>query len=171
MSISSPLQCFILSDSSSWELPLCLLSTEAVNLLRLYSLITGEHPDHVVVIKYVPYVADSKRAMDEYSAEIFMGGRQTIVMHNTCEDSLLAAPIILDLVILAGLLTLVIMATICLQYCHLHTLIHLHLQPICTGCSNIVSFRCQQFILVPQKLLIAAWDPLHYGPGLVAQHQ
>lgn len=62
----------------------------------------GEHPDHVVVIKYVPYVADSKRAMDEYSAEIFMGGKQTIVMHNTCEDSLLAAPIILDLVILAG---------------------------------------------------------------------
>ena len=56
----------------------------------------------MVVIKYVPYVADSKRAMDEYSAEIFMGGKQTIVMHNTCEDSLLAAPIILDLVILAG---------------------------------------------------------------------
>ncbi len=24
-----------------------------------------EHPDHVVVIKYVPYVGDSKRAMDE----------------------------------------------------------------------------------------------------------
>ena len=37
-------------------------------------------------------------------AQIFMGGRQTIVMHNTCEDSLLAAPIILDLVILAELL-------------------------------------------------------------------
>jgi len=65
----------------------------------------GEHPDHVVVIKYVPYVADSKRAMDEYTSEIFMGGRNTIVMHNTCEDSLLAAPIILDLVILAELIT------------------------------------------------------------------
>lgn len=61
----------------------------------------GEHPDHVVVIKYVPYVGDSKRAMDEYTSEIFMGGRNTIVMHNTCEDSLLAAPLILDLVILA----------------------------------------------------------------------
>ena len=24
-----------------------------------------EHPDHVVVIKYVPFVGDSKRAMDE----------------------------------------------------------------------------------------------------------
>ena len=32
-----------------------------------------EHPDHVVVIKYVPTVADSKRAMDEYTSEIFMG--------------------------------------------------------------------------------------------------
>ena len=65
----------------------------------------GEHPDHVVVIKYVPYVGDSKRAMDEYTSEIFMGGRNTIVMHNTCEDSLLAAPLILDLVLLAELCT------------------------------------------------------------------
>merc|ERR1711998_40177 len=62
-----------------------------------------EHPDHVVVIKYVPYVADSKRAMDEYTSEIFMGGRNTIVMHNTCEDSLLATPLILDLAILADM--------------------------------------------------------------------
>merc|ERR1719440_2647509 len=61
----------------------------------------NEHPDHVVVIKYVPYVADSKRAMDEYSSEIFMGGHNTIVIHNTCEDSLLATPLILDLCILA----------------------------------------------------------------------
>jgi myo-inositol-1-phosphate synthase len=65
----------------------------------------NEHPDHVVVIKYVPYVKDSKRAMDEYTSSIFMGGRNTIVMHNTCEDSLLATPIIMDLVILAELMT------------------------------------------------------------------
>ena len=63
----------------------------------------GETPDHCVVIKYVPNVGDSKRAMDEYTSDIFMGGRNTIVMHNTCEDSLLAAPIILDLVILCEL--------------------------------------------------------------------
>ena len=54
--------------------------------------------------RYVPYVGDSKRAMDEYTSEIFMGGRNTIAVHNTCEDSLLAAPIILDLVLLAELL-------------------------------------------------------------------
>ncbi|KAL6068233.1 Myo-inositol-1-phosphate synthase [Balamuthia mandrillaris] len=62
-----------------------------------------EHPDHVVVIKYVPYVGDSKRAMDEYTSRIFMGGHNTIIMHNTCEDSLLAAPIILDLIIIMEL--------------------------------------------------------------------
>lgn len=66
--------------------------------------LAGEHPDHVVVIKYVPTVADSKRAMDEYISEIFMGGRNTLAIHNTCEDSLLAAPIILDLVLLAELI-------------------------------------------------------------------
>lgn len=60
-----------------------------------------ERPDHTVVIKYVPYVGDSKRAMDEYTSEIMMGGKNTLVLHNTCEDSLLASPIILDLVILA----------------------------------------------------------------------
>jgi len=65
----------------------------------------GEHPDHCIVIKYIPNVADSKRAMDEYTSDIFMGGKNTIVMHNTCEDSLLAAPLILDLVLLAEMIT------------------------------------------------------------------
>lgn len=41
--------------------------------------------------------------MDEYISEIMLGGHNTIVIHNTCEDSLLATPIILDLVILAEL--------------------------------------------------------------------
>ena len=59
----------------------------------------------LLILKYVPYVGDSKRAMDEYTSEIFMGGQSTIVLHNTCEDSLLAASIILDLVLLAKLRT------------------------------------------------------------------
>lgn len=46
---------------------------------------------------------DSKRAMDEYTSEILLGGHNTIAVHNTCEDSLLAVPIILDLVILTEL--------------------------------------------------------------------
>ena len=61
------------------------------------------HPDHTVVIKYVPYVGDSKRAMDEYMSELMLGGSNTIVVHNTCEDSLLATPLILDLAVMAEL--------------------------------------------------------------------
>lgn len=64
----------------------------------------NEHPDHTVVIKYVPFVKDSKRAIDEYISHIFMGGRNTIAIHNTCEDSLLAAPLIIDLVVLTELM-------------------------------------------------------------------
>ena len=65
----------------------------------------GEHPDHTVVIKYMPAVGDNKRALDEYYAEIFMGGHQTISIFNVCEDSLLASPLIIDLVVLAELFT------------------------------------------------------------------
>lgn len=50
-------------------------------------------------------LGDSKRAMDEYTSQIMMGGHNTLVIHNTCEDSLLASPLILDLVILAELCT------------------------------------------------------------------
>ncbi|KNC96548.1 uncharacterized protein SPPG_08136 [Spizellomyces punctatus DAOM BR117] len=65
----------------------------------------GEHPDHIVVIKYCPSVGDSKRALDEYVSEIFMGGRNTISLYNVCEDSLLASPLILDLTIITELMT------------------------------------------------------------------
>ncbi|KKK19082.1 hypothetical protein P175DRAFT_0259884 [Aspergillus ochraceoroseus IBT 24754] len=65
----------------------------------------GEHPDHCVVIKYMPAVGDNKRALDEYYAEIFMGGHQTISLFNICEDSLLASPLIIDLVVIAEMMT------------------------------------------------------------------
>ena len=64
----------------------------------------GEKPDHVVVIKYVPAVGDSKRALDEYYSRIFLGGTNTLVLHNTCEDSLLAVPVMLDLILCCELL-------------------------------------------------------------------
>ncbi|XP_058810053.1 inositol-3-phosphate synthase 1-A [Phymastichus coffea] len=75
------------------------------DIVRSNRLLYGEteKPDHCVVIKYVPYVGDSKRALDEYTSEILLSGHNTIVVHNTCEDSLLASPIILDLVLLAEL--------------------------------------------------------------------
>lgn len=65
----------------------------------------GEHPDHIVVIKYVPAVGDSKRAIDEYYSELLMGGRNVMNIFNECEDSLLATTLIFDLAILADLLT------------------------------------------------------------------
>jgi len=57
------------------------------------------------VIKYVPFVGDSKRALDEYSSQIFLGGINTISTYNICEDSLLAVPIMIDMVILGELFT------------------------------------------------------------------
>jgi myo-inositol-1-phosphate synthase len=65
----------------------------------------GEHPDHCVVIKYMPAVGDDKRALDEYYAEIFLDGHQTISLFNVCEDSLLAAPLIIDLVLVTEIMT------------------------------------------------------------------
>jgi len=65
----------------------------------------NNHIDHEVVIKYVPFVGDSKRALDEYSSEIFMGGVNTISTYNICEDSLLAVPIMIDMIILGELFT------------------------------------------------------------------
>ncbi|OAA68501.1 inositol-3-phosphate synthase [Niveomyces insectorum RCEF 264] len=65
----------------------------------------GEKPDHTVVIKYMPAVGDNKRALDEYYAEIFLGGHQTISIFNVCEDSLLASPLIIDLVLLCEMMT------------------------------------------------------------------
>ena len=61
--------------------------------------------DHEVVIKYVPFVQDSKRALDEYSSEIFMNGVNTISSYNICEDSLLATPLMMDMIILGELMT------------------------------------------------------------------
>jgi len=77
------------------------------SLAPLYPDFYPDHkgPDHAVVIQYVPFVKDSKRAMDEYTSSIFMGGRHTLVLHNTCEDSLLAAPLMIDLCVLVELFT------------------------------------------------------------------
>ena len=42
--------------------------------------------------------------MDGYIFQIFLGGQQRIVKHNTCEDFLLASPLILDLIIITELM-------------------------------------------------------------------
>lgn len=37
-----------------------------------------EHPDHCIVIKYLPAAGDDKKALDDYTSEIGMGGRNTL---------------------------------------------------------------------------------------------
>lgn len=61
--------------------------------------------DHDVIIRYIPFVGDSKRALDEYSSKIFMDGINTISSYNICEDSLLAVPIMIDMIVLGELFT------------------------------------------------------------------
>ena len=63
------------------------------------NIFTNGKPDHAIVIKYIPAVGDSKRAMDEYYSEIFLNGKHTLAIHNTCEDSLLAVPLMLDIIL------------------------------------------------------------------------
>lgn len=65
----------------------------------------GKEIDHCIVIKYLPAVGDGKVAMDDYYSELTMGGRNRIMVSNICEDSLLATPILMDLVLLAELMT------------------------------------------------------------------
>ena len=65
----------------------------------------NEGPDQTVVIQYIPYSSDTKRAIDEYTASIFMNGEYILSSYNLCEDSLLAAPIIIDLIILSEIMS------------------------------------------------------------------
>lgn len=60
--------------------------------------------DHCIVIKYLQAVGDSKVAMDEYYSELMLGGHNRISVHNVCEDSLLATPLIIDLIVMTEFL-------------------------------------------------------------------
>ncbi|GMM27962.1 inositol-3-phosphate synthase [Martiniozyma asiatica (nom. inval.)] len=71
----------------------------------LYNKETGDKIDHCIVIKYMPAVGDSKVAMDEYFSELMLGGHNRISVHNVCEDSLLATPLIIDLLVMTEFLT------------------------------------------------------------------
>ena len=66
---------------------------------------SGEKPNHCIVIKYMPAVGDQKVAMDDYTSELCLGGRNRLYVTNLCEDSLLASPLLIDLAIMAELMT------------------------------------------------------------------
>lgn len=71
----------------------------------LYNEEAGPGVNHCIVIKYMQAVGDDKVAMDEYYSELMLGGHNRIAVHNVCEDSLLAAPIILDLLVMTEFLS------------------------------------------------------------------
>lgn len=71
----------------------------------LYNDKLGNKIDHCIVIKYMQAVGDSKVAMDEYYSELMLGGHNRISIHNVCEDSLLATPLIIDLLVMAEFCT------------------------------------------------------------------
>eukprot|EP01068_Selenidium_serpulae_P005539 Selendium_serpulae@DN4070_c0_g1_i1.p1 len=77
--------------------------TDMVAMNRILYPTEEDHPDHIVVIKYVPKVGDEKKALDEYCSSIFLNGAHQLVIHNLCQDSLLAAPVMLDLLVLTEL--------------------------------------------------------------------
>ncbi|CAG9773985.1 unnamed protein product [Ceutorhynchus assimilis] len=131
----------------------------------------GEKPDHVVVIKYVPYVGDSKRAMDEYTSEIMMGGHNTLVIHNTCEDSLLAAPLILDLVILAELFSRIqVKKEFSQEYTHLHPVLsvlgYLCKAPLVPKGTPVVNALFRQRSCLENILRACAGLPVETNMGL-----
>lgn len=70
----------------------------------LYNEELGTGVDHCIVIKYLRAAGDTKVAMDEYYSELMMGGHNRISVHNVCEDSLLAVPLIIDLVVMTEFL-------------------------------------------------------------------
>ncbi|TID15837.1 hypothetical protein CANINC_004367 [Pichia inconspicua] len=71
----------------------------------LYDPSKKESIDHCIVIKYLQAVGDSKVAMDEYYSELMLGGHNRISVHNICEDSLLATPLIIDLLVMTEFLS------------------------------------------------------------------
>ncbi|VEU20038.1 DEKNAAC100499 [Brettanomyces naardenensis] len=71
----------------------------------LYNKKKNERINHCIVIKYLHAVGDDKVAMDEYYSELMLGGHNRISVHNVCEDSLLATPIILDLLVMTEFLS------------------------------------------------------------------
>lgn len=130
----------------------------------------NEHPDHLVVIKYIPTVGDSKRALDEYISEIAMGGTQQFVIHNTCEDSLLAFGVILDLCIMAELFTRIKYSTGSEEYVQMNPIMSLLAYwckaPLFQAGVPAVNALGRQRVAIENFLKILAGVPISSAPLL-----
>lgn len=92
-----------LTDEVMWKPKSASKSRVIEDIVDSNGLLYGtpnDSPDHVVVVKYVPFLGDSKRDISEYTSETWMDCQYTTIMHNECLDSALCAPLILDLVVL-----------------------------------------------------------------------
>ena len=85
---------------------------------------------------YLLQVGHSKCGTVEYIFQSFMGGQQSVVMHNTCEDSLLASPLILDLAIVTKLYS----AMRCLLMSVRFSSPHVTSFPSCRTCQRLCTF-------------------------------
>lgn len=97
--------------------------TDEVNdISQLNSILynPGENPDYTAITTFVPSVGDSKKAMDEYTSEVFMHGENSLIIQNTCADSLLASPLLLDLIILADVFNRIEVGSNNVDYTPLH---------------------------------------------------
>jgi len=96
-----------LTDGTMWKPKAVAKSGVLTDIVQSNGALypNGEEPDHVVVVKYVPFLGDSKRDVSEYTSEAFMGGLYTNIIHNEALDSVLCAPLILDTAVLCELLT------------------------------------------------------------------
>ena len=74
-----------------------LMSAPEASIGEKVEDVKGEHPDHVIVIKFVPAAEDSRCTIDEYYSEIMGSGRSTVNIFNKCEDSPLATTLVLNL--------------------------------------------------------------------------
>lgn len=98
--------------------------------------------------------------MDEYYSELMLGGFSTIFVENICEDSLLAAPLMLDLIVLAELCKRIeIRPDDCAEYTSMHPVLsvlsYLLKAPLVPSGNNIYNIIFKEEILLSMIILYA----------------
>lgn len=93
------------SQFKSKEISKSGVMTDAQNSNPVVYQSHADDIEQCVVIKYLKKAGDTKIAMDEWLSSIFLSGEQRLVTYTTCEDSLLAVPLMYDMIVLSELLS------------------------------------------------------------------
>ena len=130
------------------------------------TLFNNQKPNHEIVIKYVPAVGDSKRALDEYYSELCLNGKSTISIYNVCEDTLLAVPLMLDIVMFAEFLSRVEMKEIkendkILKYANLNLLSLFFKSPVNDNKTPVINSFFRQRYALENFIKMCAGIPLN----------